>query len=561
MASPNALYLSLLNPLEQSGFQRALAGLSVSGSRDCYGDEKLRQALVLLQAAGVLRMAHINDQPTTPWGVVLDRQRRPDGDTLDQYLNQLIALDEEGAGDEDFAQRLGCIRPEGLIAQAQQASLRGWAEAGLLADTVWRFDGHTVEYSGQAKIGKTKHGTKEKSVPAIDRYTLYNGICALTDYFPTSVSYDEALRQMVEKANQGLPAAHAIRKLCFDKEGWNAETLTWLAQEKGIAPIVWIKNTAANVACLAAIPDHDFVLVGTKMMIGKSHQREIRRIADTKVSLPHLGESRVVVLETSDQQRIGIYTAAPTPAETRLDDDRCMSATDVLEALRLQQQVENGFKVDVHQMGCDALPTHRTFTVNQVEPYDLAQAEKQRANARKRLDKYTDRLDNVIPQLQAETALDCHDLNHLAKRNLGLQHKAQQEIERLTKEVDSVHVDDNGTASRLLSRQVLDLRKFTLLTLFKAHALVALIILAAQLGIEGTGPDRLRREFLNHGQCVEFDHQRLIATVYAHPFPRARTQQAYARLGALLHDVPISLTRNGLSYQVRFSCLDPALNQ
>ena len=296
--------------------------------------------------------------------------------------------------------------------------------------------------------------------------------------------------------------------------------------KRGIAPIVWIKNTAPNVACLAAIPDHAFVLVGTKMMIGKSHQREIRRIADTKVSLPHLGDSRVVVLETSDQRRIGIYTSAPTPAETPLDDDRCMSAVDVLEALRLQQQVENGFKVDVHQMGCDAIPTHRTFTLNHVEPYDLAQAEKQLANAHRRLDKYTDRLDNVIPQLQAEAALDCHDLNHLAKRNQRLQHKAQQEIELLTTEVDSVHVDDRGTATRLLTRQLLDLRKFTLLTLFKAHALVALILLAAQLGLDGAGPDRLRREFLNHGPRVEFDHQRLIATVYAHPFPKARTQQA-----------------------------------
>jgi len=545
--------MTLLNPLDQTNFQTAMAGLSVAGANNRYSDEQLRLALVTLHAAGVLRMAHINDQPIASWGVVLDNARRPDGGTLDHYLNQLIVLDEEGLGDEACAQRLGCIRPDGVIAQAQQASLRAWAEAGLLADEVWRFDGHTVEYSGQARIGKTKHGTKEKSVPAIDRYTLYNGVCALTDYFPTSVSYDEALRQMLEKANQALPAAQRIRKLCFDKEGWNAKTLGWLSQEAGIAPIVWVKKTAPNVLSLAQIPDHAFVKVDTEMTIGKSHKRKVEYIADTKVPLPHLGDGRVVVLETSDQQRVGIYTSAPTPAETSLDDDRCMSTVDLLEAVRLQQHVENGFKVDVHQMGSDAIPTHKTLTINQVEPYHLLHAEKQLTNAHKRLDKYTTCLDEVIPQLQEEARLDRHDLNHLAKRSQRLQQKAQQEIETLTSEVESVQVDDNGIATRLLTRQVLDLRKLTLLTLFKAHALVALIIVARQLGWDGAGPDRLRREFLAHGQRVEFDHQRRIATVYAHPFPRARTQQAYERLCALLHDVPITLTRNGVNYQVRFS--------
>lgn len=551
--SPNALYLTLLNPLDQSGFQAALAGLSVAGVNDRYRDDKLRLALVCLQAAGVLRMAHINDQPTRPWGVVFDSARRPDGDTLDQYLNQLLVVDEEGAGEQASAERLGRIRPDGVIAQAQQASLRAWAEAGLLTDDVWRFDGHTVEYSGQAPIGKTKHGTKEKSVAAIDRYTLYNGICALTDYFPTTVSYDEALRVMVHKANQSLPEAQRIRQLCFDKEGWHTETLRWLSQEEGIVPIVWVKNTKPNVDALAQIPEHAFVPVCAEMVIGKSHKRQVERIADTRVLLPHLGESRVVVLETGDKQRVGIYAAAPTPAESCLDNDHCMSAVDVLAAVRLQQHVENGFKVDVHEMGCDAIPTHKTLTVNQVEAYDLAQAEKQLVNAHKRLDKYSSRLHEVIPQLREESGLDRHDLKHLAKRSQRLQQKAQQEIETLTAEMACVQVDDGGTATRPLTRQVLDLRKMTLLTLFKAHALVSLMMLASQLGLKGAGPSRLRREFLAHGQRVEFDHQRRIATVYAHPFPRARTQQAYERLCALLHDVPINLTRNGVSYQVRFS--------
>ena len=551
--SPNALYLTLLNPLDQSGFQISLAGLSVAGTGARYSDEKLRLGMVMLHAAGVLRISHINDEPTESWGVVLESARRPDGDTLDKYLNQLIALDEEGVGDEGCGERLGCIRPDGIIAEAQQASLRGWAEAGVLRDEVWRFDGHTVEYYGQAKIGKTKHGTKEKSVPAIDRYTLYNGIAALNDYFPTSVSYDDALRQMVDKVNQALPGDQRIRKLCFDKEGWNSETLLWLSQEKGIIPIVWVKNTAPNVEILAQIPNQVFEPVGTELTIGKSHKRQVLYIADTRVSLPHLGNGRVVVLELQDQQRIGIYAPAPTPAETGIDDNRCMSTDDVLEAIRLQQHIENSFKVELHQMGSDAIPTHKTLTVLQEVPYDLEQAQKQLANAHKRLDKYTTCLDEVIPQLQDEEHLDCHDLNHLAKRHQRLQHKARCQIETLTYECETVQVHDDGTTTRMLTRQVLDLRKLTLLTLFKTHALVALFTLAAQLGFDGAGPDRLRREFLSHGHRVEFDHQRHIATVYTHSFPRARTQQAYERLCGHLYDVPISIFRHGIPYQVRFA--------
>ena len=524
----------------------------MAGAGARYDDEKLRLALVTLQAAGVLRMSHINDEPIASWGVVLDSTRRPDGDTLDQYLNQLIELDEEGAGDEGCGPRLGCIRPNEIIAQAQQASLRAWAEAGLLTDEVWRFDGHTVEYYGQAKIGKTKHGTKEKSVPAIDRYTLYNGIGALTDYFPTSISYDEVLRQMVAKVNQALPGDQRIRKLCFDKEGWNTETLLWLSREKGIVVTVWMKKTAPNLEALAQIPNHTFEPVGTEMTIGKSNKRHVRYMADTRVSLPHLGDSRVVVLETCDQQRIGIYTSALTPAETSLDDNRCMSTDEVLATLRLQQHIENSFKVDVHQMDSDAIPTHKTVTVHQEVPYDLAHAQKQLANAYKRLDKHTVCLDEIMPQLQDDERLDCHDINQVTKRHQGLQQKAQRQIETLTHECDTVQVNDEGTTTRLLTRQVLDLRKFTLLTLFKTHALVALNILATQLGFDGAGPERLRREFLSHGHRVEFDHQRYIATVYAHPFPRARIQQAYEQLCGRLFDVPIIITRHGVPYQVRF---------
>ena len=89
--------------------------------------------------------------------------------------------------------------------------------------------------------------------------------------------------------------------------------------------------------------------------------------------------------------------------------------------------------------------------------------------------------------------------------------------------------------------------------LFKSHALVALNILARRLGIPEAGPDRLRRSFLSFGDRVEFDHDQRIATVYARPFPRAYMQEAYEKLCGELHDVPITLTRHGVPYRVRFS--------
>lgn len=528
---------------------------------DSYTDEKLRLITVLLQAAGVSRISHINDQPLNGWGVALDTPRRPDGDTLDHYLQAIIDLDEGEGGAEAAAARLGQIRPAGVIATAQAQSLRQWATADLLDGTVWHFDGHTVEYTGEAEIGKTKHGTKEKSVKAIDRYSLSNGLVSLTDCFPVSVTYDEALRCMLTKVNAALPADQPIRHLCFDKEGWNSETLAWLRTEKEIDVITWVKNSAGNVAALAAVADDDFVDAEAGMTVGKANQAVVQQIADTQVVLPHLGQSRVVILQTvaetcaepSPSKRIGIYTSAPTAATTCLSDESCLTTVAVLEAMRLQQRIENSFKVAIHQMGSDHIPTQRSFTVTQSEPYDLPAAAKRQQNAQKRLGRYTAALEQTIPQLQEDAGLDQHSANLLHKRATRLQTKAQSELDALAADQTALSVDAAGQATLTTTRQVLDLRKFTLLSLFKAHALVALTLLARQLGLDGAGPTRLRRQFLAFGNRVEFDAHSQIATVYAAPFPRAATQQAYERFCALAHELPITLPRNGILYRLRFS--------
>ena len=313
----------------------------------------------LILAWGVSRISHINDQPVEEWGVPLDTTRRPDEDTLDQYLNRLIESDETD-GSSSVADRLGQIRPGGRIDTALQESLRCWAEAGLLEGEVWYFDDHVVEYTGQAGLSKTKHGTKQISVKAVNRYTLSNGLCSLSEYFPLSVSYAEAQRHLVSKANRCLPPAYRVRKLSFDRAGWDAELLTWLQEEQGIIPITWVKRTSTKIKLLDQVPDDAFVDLDQEVLVGKEGQHHVVRLADTTLGFPSLGTQRVVVLETQARKRIGIYTTAIYPREASLHDQRVITITGLVDAMRFKQRIENGFKVDVNEMDSDAIPTHRT---------------------------------------------------------------------------------------------------------------------------------------------------------------------------------------------------------
>ena len=261
----------------------------------------------------------------------------------------------------------------------------------------------------------------------------------------------------------------------------------------------------------------------------------------------------MVILETEAGKRIDIYATAPTPATSGLSDETCLSTVAVLEAMRLQQRIENGFKIGVHEMGSDHIPTQHTLTVTQSEPYDLEAAAKQQRNAQKRLLHYTAQIEHGIPQIQEETSLDKHAANLLYKRASRLRTKAQRQLAALDTEMAAVTVDEAGQTTLTTTRQVLDLRKLTLLNLFKTHALVALTLLARQLGLDGAGPNRLRRQFLAFGERVEFDANSHIATVFAGPFPSTTTQLAYERFCGLAHDLPTTLRHHGILYRLRFS--------
>ncbi len=520
---------------------------------DRYSDEQMRLALVLLSAWGVLRISHINDQPVESWGLPLDSARRPDADTLDQYLQGLIELDEVDSPDT-VEERQGQIRPNGLIDQAQQSSLQAWVAVGLLESEVWYFDDHVIEYTGQATLSKTKHGTKQISVKAVTRYTLHNGLCSLSEYFPLTVSYAEAMRHLVSKANACLGPANRIEKLSFDRAGWDMALLLWLQDEQQIIPITWVKRTAPNVKLLAAVSDEKFVDLASDphLPIGKEKQHQVVRVADTSLEFPHLGQQRVVILETEAQKRIGIYTTALHPRYAALADQQAMTTIGLMNTMRFKQRLENVFKVDKHEMESDALPSHQTYTATLVEDYDQPQAQRCLNNAERRLEKYAGQA-HQQQQLHQNEQLDQHQLKHLNKRTQRLRQKAKREVETISQELACIQYNGNGQAMLTTTTQVLDVRKLTLLNLFKNHARVALKLLARRLGLEEAGPARLRRTFLAFGDRVEFDHDKRTATVYARPFPRAQTQQAYERLCSALADVPITLTRNGVSYRVHFS--------
>ena len=203
-------------------------------------------------------------------------------------------------------------------------------------------------------------------------------------------------------------------------------------------------------------------------------------------------------------------------------------------------------------MDSDAIPTQKTYTATLTENYDWQQAQQDLSNAQRRLEKYTVE-EQQQQQLHQSTQLNHHQLKHLSKRTQRLRRKTEREIETLSEQLGRVQPDQNGQTVLTTTVEVLDVRKLTLLNLFKSHARVALKLLAHRLGLAEAGPNRLRRAFLAFGDRVEFDDGKQIATVYARPFPRAQTQQAYERLCAVLADVPIMLTRNGLSYRVQFS--------
>jgi hypothetical protein len=310
---------------------------------------------------------------------------------------------------------------------------------------------------------------------------------------------------MLTQAQAALPPDRRIRKLAFDKEGWNAGLIEWLVTQD-IIPLTWVKDTSTNRALLASVDSHAWVDVEDAVTVGKSDQEHrVVRVADVDVAFPDLGMRRVVVLETDLGTRLGIFTTALRPTDAPLDDERVMPTLAVLNTMHHKQRIENSFKVRRHEMDTDALPTHQVHEVVKTAPYDLDKAQAQAVRADKRLAHYqADQARHA--ELLDSGEIDQREFKTLTARTTRLQTKTQNLQDRLAQDLARVKTDA-ATGQAVIERtvEVLDVRKLALLNLFKDHALVVLHLLAHLLGLDGAGPERLRREFFAHGDRIEFD--------------------------------------------------------
>ena len=309
-----ALLLTLLPQIEATGALHALSGLGSCLPQTLYSNQQLQLSLLLMAASGVLRLSHIDDLPSSEWAIALSTNRRPCTDTLDHYLQQIIDLDEQDA-EIGVVDRLGMIRPGGLIEQAQLESFRLWVEAGLTDGQIWNFDGHVIEYTGRAGLDKTKHGTKARAVKAIKRFTISNGFCVLDYYCPAHTTFADACRHLIKIANQALGPTHQIRFLAFDREGSDKALLDWLKNKADVNPITWVKRTTKTVKLLNEIPDGKFQELSDQIKVGKKKPKVAKRWADTEIEFSEWGQKRVVVLETTDGKRLGIYSSAKAPTK------------------------------------------------------------------------------------------------------------------------------------------------------------------------------------------------------------------------------------------------------
>ena len=535
--------------LEWTGFFTAFSGLRVVAEEAVYSDETFHLCLLWAQVWGVKRLSHLNDHPAEEWALPLDAPRRPDYDTVQGYLAKVLAQD--GALSAEHPDQ---VREGGLIDDtAQVETLKQWAAAGLFRGRVWYLDGHTVEYTGDESIGRTRHGTKHTSVRGVVEYCLFNWAPALSTYQPAESKLIQVIPELVTKSNRHLPPDRQVRIVAFDKEGYDATLLRWFDQQD-VIPVTWLKATAPNRQALAAVTEEEFIDLPEPLTMGKaSKEHQVVRLAETTVDIPDHRPVRTVVLETNQGWRFGILTHALRPGEVALDDWRVMTTIAVLEAMRLKQQVENYYKVQRHELAGDAIPTHQVHTVTLTEEYDLSKRCSLLRRAQRQVVKYEADMERYRAMLEAGD-LSKQEYRTLYQRAARLHTQSLARVAQRAAALEQVTVDTaTGQAQRTYQVKRLDVRKMTLLNLYKAHAYVTLKLLAEEMGLDGTGPERLRREVLAFGDRVEIDPARRVMTVYARRIPRARARWAYEWLCCRLADRLATFSRNGVPHCLEFS--------
>lgn len=534
--------------LEQTGFFTAFSGLKVVAEESVYSDETFQLCLFWAQVWGVKRLSHLNDHPSEEWALPLDAPRRPNYDTVQSYLTQVLARD--GFLDAEHPDQ---VREGGLIDTTQVETLKQWAGAGLFRGRVWYLDGHTVEYTGDESIGRTRHGTKHTSVRGVVEYCLFNWAPALSTYQPAESKLNQVIPELVTEANRHLPPDRQVRIVAFDKEGYDVALLRWFDQQD-VIPVTWLKAIAPNRKALAAVIDEEFIDLPEPLTMGKAgKEHQVVRLAETSVDITDHRPVRTVVLETDQGRRFGILTHALRPGEGALDDWRVMTTVAVLEAMRLKQQVENYYKLKRHELAGDAIPTHQVHTVTLTEAYDLEKGHSLLRRAHRQVVKYEADMERYGAAMEAEE-LSKQEYHTLHQRAAQLHAQSLARATQRMAELEQVTVDAaTGQAQRTYQVKRLDVRKMTLLNLYKAHAYVTLKLLAEEMSLDGMGPERLRREVLAFGDQVEIDPERRVMTVYAGRIPRARARWAYEWLCYQLADCPATFSRDGVPYRLEFS--------
>jgi hypothetical protein len=143
----------------------------------------------------------------------------------------------------------------------------------------------------------------------------------------------------------------------------------------------------------------------------------------------------------------------------------------------------------------------------------------------------------------------CKDL---ARQRKNLQAK----IDKLEVETARAEVDEAGRSVVAVEKSRLNTTRMGLLEVFKKYAIQAMAIVASLMGLAGTGPEKLRRVFLERGGVVVVDEAALVMRVIANPFPSQVIQRAYERLCWELNKRETTFKREGKEYTLTFTWLE-----
>ena len=524
----HALGLCLVPALEMLGFQETV---EVVGFEDLnrYTGQSLAYCFLFMQAFGIYRNSYLNSQDQESLGVIMGAARRPDQDTTWTYLKMLAEK----------------VDPKEFMVEACRNDTHSWLHRD--PGGVWYIDGHVVESFTEAAISKKRHGTKNKNVKAVEKYSLHSGQVELSLY-TDETRMVEVIEQLVELGDRTFP--EEVEVVAFDKGGSCYELFDWFDQEKKVF-ITWLENNEPNRKLLDSIGDEEFVDWQGKM--GKDGEEvDIVSVADVEQSLKEKLR-RLIVCQKPDGSRFALVTNAGCLGP--LSDPRVLSAWKLLEVMRYKQRLENSFKLSVHEMGGNIIPDRCIEVKTEWQPYELEKEEKKLEKAQKKLSGLEQKQQEK-KVLWEQGELSKSEYNVLSKDIARQGKNLENKIEKLSAETAKAEVGEAGQTFIAEEKSRLDTTRMGLLEVFKKYAIGAMTIVATLMGLAGMGPEKLRRVFLERGGTVAIDGAAMVMWVIANPFPSRTTQLAYERLCWELNKREAKFKRAGKEYTLKFTWME-----